>query len=423
MKQRLVTLGFALVALALFYALLFPKPFSSLGPASAPLSTDAGDDGELALWRWLKADNIPVLSLRDRYDHLISPAFGLAKSGNLLLTLMPHRLSMRAPEREALKQWIESGNTLLVMAALEDTPRWTLTTGADFLDELRRMTRLSFLVLPAKRPAAGQDPDLRSQFDELLGGTDIHAIPLGAHPLMDGVQQLRALSDLPASHWRASSPPEVLPLAIAQRDGGDFEPLLWLLRQGQGQVIVCALATPSSNREIALSQNARLLSNIIAFARSAHGSVVFDDAHQGLVDYYDPNAFYGDPRLHHTLWWIVLLWLAFVLGPLRPVTTYSPWQPVDETALISASGRFFSGVVTRPEAARRLLANFFDGLRRRLHMSENGEPLWDWLEAQAAVSLPERRRLQDLYARSRADERVDLTQLHNLLSELQGKLA
>ena len=84
---------------------------------------------------------------------------------------------------------------------LEDVTRlvsdWIWETGPD-------------LVLNAVSP----------RVSELLGGVDIRAIPLGAHPLMDGVQQLRAVSDLPASHWRASASMQVLPLAIAQRAGG-----------------------------------------------------------------------------------------------------------------------------------------------------------------------------------------------------------
>ena len=48
MKQRALTLALALAAFALFYALLVPKPGAMITPASLPLSTDAGDDGELA---------------------------------------------------------------------------------------------------------------------------------------------------------------------------------------------------------------------------------------------------------------------------------------------------------------------------------------------------------------------------------------
>jgi hypothetical protein len=418
-----VTLALALAALALFYALLFPKPHPGLAGGSEPLSTDAGDDGELILWRWLQAEGIAVSSLRNRYDHLTDPAISAAATGNLLISVMPHRLAVREPEWQALTQWLERGNTLLVLAALEDTPRWTLGTGASFKDELQRLTQLSFSVLPLKAGAsAATAAPVREQFKELFGGYQIDAIARGQHALLQGVQRLRAESELPASRWQASPDEEVVPLSIAQRADGQSEPVLWLLRAGEGQLIVCSLATPLSNREIVQAQNARLLSNIVAWSRGGRGRVIFDDAHQGLVDYYDPKAFFGDPRLHRTLWWIVLLWLAFVLGPLRPLSAHSPWQPVDETALIAASGRFYASVLAPHAAARRLLENFFDALRRRLRLTENGAPLWEWLETQPAVSLAQRARLQQLYARVCAEQRVELTQLQNLLSELQGRL-
>jgi len=425
MRPRLVTLALAAAALALFYALLFPKPIPFFTGLSRPLSTDAGDDGELALWRWLQAESIPVASLRYRYDQLERLA-GAADRGNVLLSVMPHRLPARLEEWPALSAWVEHGNTLLLMAALEDTPRWTLGTESAFLGQLRRAAQMDFSVL-SEPGAAGGDASARAAaaaapLQSMFGQPDIDALPLGTHPLLQGVQRLHASSDLPASRWRAQPLGEALPLALAQRAEAG-EPVLWLLRAGAGQVIVSSLATPLSNREIAQAQNAQLLANVIAWARSPQGRVIFDDAHQGLVDYYDAKAFFGDPRLHRTLAWLVLLWLVFVLGPLAPPLQPAAWTPVDESALIDASGRFYSAAVAPLEAARRLFENFFDALRARLGLSENGAPLWDWLDTQAAVSRAQRAQLQQLYARVCAGERVDLRRVQNLLSDIQGRLS
>jgi len=423
-KQRAVTLVLALAALALFYALLFPKPIAMLQPASSPLSTDSGDDGLLALWRWLQAESISVTGLRSRYDRLesVAGAGTDAAGGNVLISVMPHRLAARAEEWQPLSHWIEQGNTLVVMAALEDTPRWTLGSESQFLDDLQRATHLKFQVQPAPKDKSSQVQQVRDGLSALLGPTIIPIIPIGTHPLTAEVHNLRAESELPASRWHVESTERVLPLALAQR-ADNQDPVLWISRQGQGQIIVFAVTSAFANRQIALANNARLLSNIISWARTPAGKVLFDDAHQGLVDFYDPQAFYHDPRLHRTLLWSVLLWLAFVLGPVRLASAYSPWRPVDESALIDASGRFFSVAVAPLEAARRLFENFFDQLRRRLALPQNGEPLWDWLDAQAGFSERERELLRDFYARVYAGERIDLTRLHNLLSELKGKLA
>jgi hypothetical protein len=423
-KQRAVTLLLALAALALFYALLFPKPIAMLQPASSPLSTDSGDDGLLAMWRWLQAESIPVISLRGRYDRLesVAGAGPGAAGGNVLISVMPHRLAARAEEWQPLTHWIEQGNTLVVMAALDDTPRWTLGSESTVLDALQSATHLKFQVRPVPKDKASQAQQVRDGLSALLGPAIIAIIPLGTHPLTAEVHNLRAESELPAARWRVQSSDAVLPLALAQR-ADNLDPVLWISRQGQGQIIVFAVASAFANREIALANNARLLSNIISWSRAPEGKVLFDDAHQGLVDFYDPQAFYRDPRLRRTLLWSVLLWLAFVLGPVRLPSAYSAWRPVDETALIDASGRFFSVAVAPLEAARRLFENFFDQLRRRLALPENGEPLWDWLDAQAGFSEHERTLLHDFYARVYAGERVDLARLHNLLSELKGKLA
>ena len=424
MKQRAVTALLALAALALFYALLFPKPISALRPDSLPWSTDQGDDGQLAVWRWLTAEHIPVVSLRQRYDRLESSGSGDAATGNLLIMVLPQRLAARADEWQPLARWVERGNTLLVMAALDDTPRWSLGVESRMVDDLQRATHLSFLVTTGHERAArpSQNQPLRDELSAMLAPTLIPVVPNGEHPLLAQVSRLEGESDLPASRWRAQAIDGAVPVTLARR-ADNLDPVLWLMRRGEGQVIVCALASPFTNRQIARADNARLLSTIIGWSRAAHGSVIFDDAHQGLVDFYDPQAFFHDPRLHRTLWWIVLLWLAFVLGHLALRSAFSPWRPVDETALIDASGRFYSAAVAPSAAARRLFENFFNELRRRLGLPASGEPLWDWLGAQASISSRERAQLQAQYARVFADERVELVRLHNVLTELRGKLA
>ena len=56
-----------------------------------------------------------MTELRQRYDWL-SRARGIPKHGNLLITTIPHKRVMRLAEQNALKKWLRSGNTLLVVA-------------------------------------------------------------------------------------------------------------------------------------------------------------------------------------------------------------------------------------------------------------------------------------------------------------------
>ena len=422
MKERWLTLLLAAGALIMFYGLMFPKAQPDFQKPSQPLSSDARSDGEQALWQWLKAEHIPVSSLRYRYDHLGSLADVPTSSGNVMITVMPHQLAIRKEEWQPIRRWIEAGNTLLVLAALDDTPAWCVGPHDEFLPELRQLVHMSFSVAPRDEDAASNDGRIQNGLQGLLGNEVIQVERRGDHPLISGVVTVRGFSVLPAARWRAQPVRSSMPVVLLQRrDSGAA--VAWLLSEGLGQLIVSSLASPFANGQIFQADNAQFVANIIAWSRSAHGSVIFDDAHQGLTAYYDPRAFFGDPRLHRTLVWAVLLWLAFVLGPLPLRNAYSLWRPVDETALIEASGRFYSVAVPRLEVANRLFENFFNRLRRLLSLPPTGLPLWEWLQAQSRISSVERAQLQDLYAKTCAGERVDLKKLQNLLSIIQGKIA
>lgn len=409
MKERLTTLAFALAALLCFYVLFFPRSRPTI-EQSLPLSTEAGVAGYLAAWRWLEAERIPVASLRFRYQRLDAESLSPSPEGNVLITTLPQRLPFQLAEWQSLDDWVARGNTLVVMAALDDTPQWVLGANADALKSVQRITRIRF--------DAGKE---QSTLLQLLGPQSMSFVPQGQHPLLRRIASLQAYSDLPASHWRAESMDSSLPLSIARRAESD-QGVLWLKAQGSGQIIVCAFATPFSNRELDQADNARLLSNIIGWSRAERGRVIFDDAHQGLVDFYDASSFFHDPRLHRTLAWIVVLWLVFVLGPQRLRGAPEGWRSVDETALIEASGRFFSVAVDDGDARQELFADFFNGLRHRLGLQQNGEPVWEWLDGHAGMTAEQRLDLHALYARVCARERLSLKRLHNFLSALQGQL-
>lgn len=420
MRERLVVLALAAGALGLFYALFFPKPpgGTTVARTGGPLSNDERADGYLAVWRWLEKERIPAVSLRYRYDHLT--ALATAPTGNLLLVTMPQRVATRTAELAALDGWIRRGNSLLIMAALDDEPGWALDTSDPLLRQrLRTLTGLDFKAATGARALA-----------KALVADRLSIQPRGYQPLVAGVASVTARIPWPARSWHAEPGGELLPLELAKRaDNGD--PAIWLERRGAGQVILMAVASPFSNAGITLGDNARLLANIVSWSRGPRGSVIFDDTHQGLTAYYDANAFFVDPRLHHTLGWLLLLWLAFVLGsqPMRALPC--GWRPVDESAYVEAAARYLAAVVPPAEAAQRLIEDFLDSLRPRLHSAAAADPadgasteaIWPWLAAQAGVSAAQHRELQATYARACAGERVNLTRLQNLLAQLRRNLA
>lgn len=415
MRERWLTLLLAAGALALFYALFFPKPRAQhlrLDNGS-PLSTDGRPDGYLALWRWLEEERIPRISLRLQYDHL-QESVARAR-GNVLLVTMPQRIASRQDELTGLDDWVTRGNTLVIVAALEDDPAWAIETSDPLMSErLQSLTGLHFETASSKSA-------LRA-----VGFGRLQIRALADFPLLQGVRRVSTLSYLSRS-WHTHTVDWRLPLALAARkDNGD--PVIWLERHGAGQIILCAVASPFSNAGLPHADNARLLANVIAWSRAPEGAVIFDDAHQGLTAFYDAKAFFADPRLHATLDWIVLLWLAFVLGsqPLR--ARRSEWQPLDESAYVEAGARYLAAVVRPADAAQRLVEDFLESLRFRLRLESSGvgdipHATWHWLGTQATVSAAQRRELQACYASACAGERVNLTRLQNLLARLRRNLA
>lgn len=241
-------------------------------------------------------------------------------------------------------------------------------------------------------------------------------IPNGTHPLLSGVRSVVALSEYPSEQFHAEADEVSVVLELA-RDKDADEPVMWLAQMGLGRVIVSGFGSVFTNKLLAQADNAQLLANIVATSLRG-GQVIIDDTHQGSVSFYDAQAFFGDPRLHRTLWWLVALWLVFILGPQRLRARPSSWQPVDITSFVRSTGGFLARVVRPSAAAQQLFEHFFRGLRGRDSLP-GAEPDWQWLEAHSTVTAADLRQLQDLHRRTLQGRRVDLPRLHNLLTRVR----
>ena len=427
MKDRLITLALAAGALAAFYVLFMPKPELPQERVTRPLSTEAGPNGYLGLQRWLAGAKIPVISLRDRYRALatITPT---AKTGNLLITTAPHIYPLRDSEAQPLQDWITAGNTLLVLAGLSDTPEWSMGEGVDaqFMDHMQTMTGLTFKMIPPPAPKEGDKVQQPTTRDAVLAvtrrvePTRYESSPNGEHPLLDGVHSIRAVSEFPTAQWQASSERAVV-LELAS-DHTSGVPALWLMPYGDGQVIVSAYGSLFTNKVLGELDNARLLGNIVHWSLGEKGHIIIDDAHQGLVAFYDPDKFFADARLHRALLWLLALWLVFVLGPRRLRGATDRWNPLDVTSFVRATGGFMARVLRPAAAAQQLFANFFNEIRSRLGMPTDGAPLWDWLAARSVIPAADLNRMQDLHRRVVARRRIDLAELHNLIARVRAQL-
>lgn len=437
MKDRLLTLLLAAGALAAFYVVLGPKPAAPQERVTRPVSTEAGPNGYLALQRWLANAGVPVVSLRERYGSLSTLVPGVP-TGNLLITTTPHVYPLRSSETAPLQSWIEAGNTLVVLAGLSDTPEWSMGEGldADFMDHMKAMTTLSFKEIPDEQPQEQQPQQQQQQpqpqqqqptaRDTVLALTRLAepvrtlSAPNGEHPLLDGVRSVLAVSEFQSSQWQAASERAVVLELASNRDSR--APALWLLPFGDGQILVSAYGSIFTNKVLGESDNARLLANIVRSSLGTQGRVIIDDAHQGLVSFYDPDKFFGDSRLHRTLLWLLGLWLVFVLGPRRLRGATRGWNPLDVTSFVRATGGFMARVLRPTAAGQRLFANFFNEIRSRLGLTPDGAPLWDWLAGHSVIAAADLSRLQELHARVAERRRVDLAELHNLIARVRAQL-
>lgn len=427
MKERLITLLCAMGALALFYTIFISQPESIDEKIPEPTTAERGTNGYLAALRWLKSTGVRVESLRQRYDWLTQDASKLEPSGNLLIITLPHKYSTRQRELEELWSWVAGGNTILVLAALDDTPDWTISHAASYLpDEVESITGVNFFVPPPDDAIAarGERVDVETVVDAFrrLSKPTLHRIvPNRRHPYFEGVSEVVAESEYFASEWRASPPLHDFVLSLAH-DADTGRDAFWMRLYGDGQFLISGYASLFSNEQLGKKDNARLLANIAAQSLGPGGALLFDDQHQGLSTLYDAGAFYADWRLHVTLWLLVALWLIWVLGSvrLRGVAVEAPAPR--ETALVKATGGFLARVLLPLQAGRRLVELFFNDLRRRLGLREDGLPLWDWLERQPGVSRADLETLRAQELRLQSGQRVDLVRLQNLLVRLQGQV-
>jgi len=111
-----------------------------------------------------------------------------------------------------------------------------------------------------------------------------------------------------------------------------------------------------------------------------------------------------------------------VLGVQRLRSRIADWNPVDVTAFLASSGEFFAATLTPAAAGARLLANFFNSVRARLGLTQDGTPEWVWLSGHAGVSARDLEELRRLHARVQAGRSIDLVRLQNLLVQLQGNV-
>jgi hypothetical protein len=418
----------ALGALLLFLAMFMhgDEVANRSGEVPRPTSEERRPNGYRAVMAWLDQQRIRTVSVRDRFNEPTARP-RLPARGNLLIVTLPATTAFTTEELRALESWIAGGNTMLVLAALRDNPDWAFALGRPASGELSLLTGLQ--LEPVKRRGA---PDSASgEVGARIAATarafarphEETLVPNGPYPLFEGVRTAVALSDYPPSAWALKIPYDGFALSLA-RERATGEGVLWIRPVGQGRVMVSALGSLFTNRALGMADNGRLLANIVGSALGPGGAVLFDDMHQGLGAAYDPEKFYGDPRLYETVGIVAAVWLCWVLGATRLQVPMTRPPVPREAELVRATGGFLARVLSNDAAARGLFEHFFRRVRGHLPAAAavSTSPPWRALEGIPGITLAELRQLRQWYAAAEAAREVPLERLHNLIMKVDRHL-
>lgn len=412
MKERLITLAGALAALYFMVVLLAPAPEPE--PDSVPTTEDRGADGLQALERWLARGHSETVSVRRRLAGRLPDG-----EGHALVMSVPAETPMRGDERKALASWVRRGNALILLAAARDRPEWRLRRGSVGARPVLEAVTGFDLIFETRDIRAPDDPaesELRAWSGR--GGT----VALASTGAM-------AAESAPVSARHAMHPGVALAVpdgraALALlKDPDTNEDIAWLLPAGRGRVLVSTHSDLFANGRLSNPGNARFAAAVFAHLLARNGRVLFDDFHQGLSEIYDPEAFYGDPRLHASLWFILGFWLLWAVGRttrLGPVV-----RPGDDRTpgLAQAGGGFMARKVEPRLAAERLLVHFNNDVRRVCRLPTNGQPVWDTLSQLGELPEVEVSRLKRLAARLNGGRTVDLRTLQNTINNIRNAIS
>jgi hypothetical protein len=414
-KERLITLAGGFAALAIVIMLVWSPTPSEDEKISHPTTQDRGNEGLAVAKRWLEAGKVPTLSLRDRYDTLAGDP-SLPDRGNLLVTVLPHTSFTRQQEDNELLAWISRGNTILVLAAYSDSPRWSTHAEGNSVDGFLQMLGFDLDVNYDDEDEESSLPSLQKNQPRNFSGA--------AHPLTQDLKRVvvRPRDERELTWELTGSYASRRPLALLFYEPAHL-PVFWQTRVGEGTVWISSYSNLFGNAALGEGDNARLLERMVNHSVAPGGRVIFDDMHQGLSDLYDAKAFFADERLLHTVFFILALWVVYLLGYTN---RFIPVRTKKVVGDLAAETRIAGGVFARHVAdhavARRLLNHFHHEIRAMHHMPADGEPAWDLLARNARINPQMLATLQREQQRAEAHKSVDLLRLTQLMTDVRKAL-
>jgi len=405
MNDRLITAAGLIIALWLAFSLMMPA--QNREALSVPTTEDKGADGYAALYRWLDASGVPVTSWRKSWTELADSA-DFAPSGNILFTTVAH---LRIPDDEAIdaiRDWVEVGNTLLIAATLNDTPLWSMARSGDPLSAIESITGIGV------EAAVDSDGEPMEEAGHAQGAL-LDIDPVATHPLMTEIGSLQHVTVESTQFWSPVMKDTGLVLMKAATDRRTGAAVIWERSFGSGSIIVIGSSTLLSNRMLGVADNAKVVSNLIAYRLSHEGIWLFDDRHQGLDDAYDAESFLSDGRFGYSLLFLFAGWFIYMLGSSNRLVPPREQPAVPhQIDFVRAIGGLMARKLNPADVADQLLEQWANELNLPGGDPSHG-PLWSRLKATPTLESHRLDALQLAYYRIRMGKEKSLVRFFNLL--------
>lgn len=429
-----------------------------------PTTENRRSPGVAALHQWLTSANISVHSQRSRLTDL--PAAVTETTGHVAIVHLPGTLLYEAEEVQALLSWVAEGNTLLVAAGHLEGNRW-IYEGQNLPRALWRLTGLELYLAKLDKPPGALEPEqspagesgIGDRIDALLEETEItpgwlqlhdseaavDVVPGAPHPASSALEGIKAPWD--SARWsrdledaeidtddgkgtvrswqadidacsehadqralRGAGGCLVIPTpnamdwraVLQHRHSG--QPAMLASSLQQGEVFVLLHPSLLGNEVIHRFNNRALIVGLLRHALAPGGSVLFDDAHQGLNNILESGDLLSDGRFWASVGFLLLFWIAYLLADgghwQRAVHRAWPRRPSQQDLVHSS-------------------ANF---LRQRLHPTAALEALLEPLQEQLARKwqLPPDRALSQGLAQERDSHPQAVAALEALLSSARN---
>lgn len=399
MLTRLLNLLFLLLLAVIFVWLLTYIDTRQILLTSQPTSYDKGQSGLHKLKDWIDKTGYESTSLTTSYQTL-----PYNTSQHILFVTLPATLPASQQELEHLQAWVATGNTLILMLALDDKPHWHNQQNRFTIENYLNSFRLSLVQLDKPQTTDKQD---------IQQGVLITQIP---SRLTDKVKRVESNSNQQSHTWQLLGKESENSALILLRDQTSLSPVAWLSGYGKGHLFIFTHSNLFSNGQIAKADNLTFIKNMLNFSLPGKAIIYFDDVHHIMT----PARNNADTLMHPLLLlaagmlvYSLLSWL------LRREQNNTGKLPVTLQRFVRDISIHDARTLSDSEVALKYTAHFFNAKRARYGLAMNSQPIWDILKSKNK-NIRLVNKVERTYQRALAGKKFNLHKFIDRLEKLRN---